>query len=103
METLKRKLAIATLILVWIGGSLAAQPARKAVSSPAPAYPPLARQMHLTGLVKVKVVIAPEGQITKTEFQGGNPVFIDAVQATLKEWKYAPANYESTLLLEFKF
>jgi hypothetical protein len=53
--------------------------------------------------VKVKLVIGADGAIKETQFLGGNPVLVDAVGKALKEWKYAPASSESTLMLEFKF
>lgn len=85
------------------GPRLAAQEHRKVVSHPAPAYPEIARKMQLTGVVKVQVVIAPDGQIKETKVIGGHPIFVSIVQDTLKNWKYAPASGETTLMLEFNF
>jgi TonB family protein len=90
-------------MLLFTGGPVLGQSARKVISNPEPVYPELAKKMHLTGVVKVSVVIGPEGQIKSMEFQGGHPVLIDAVQAALKQWKFAPASSESKALLEFRF
>jgi len=38
------------------------QETRKPISNPAPAYPETAKRFRLTGVVKVQVVIAPDGQ-----------------------------------------
>jgi hypothetical protein len=47
--------------------------------------------VHLAGTVKVQVVIGPEGKIKDVKVIGGHPLLVDAVQETLKSWKYAPA------------
>ncbi len=83
--------------------NLPAQETRKLISNPAPAYPETARRFRLTGVVKVQVVIAPDGQIKSTKVIGGHPLLVNAVEETLKSWKYAPAGAETTVLLEFNF
>jgi hypothetical protein len=34
---------------------------------------------------------------------GGDPVLVNAVEDTLKNWKYAPASSETTAILVFNF
>ncbi len=80
-----------------------AQEGRKVISNPKPDYPEITRQFHITGVVKVQVVIAPDGHIKSTNVIGGNPVLVSAVEETLKNWKYAPASGETTAMLEFSF
>jgi TonB family protein len=84
-------------------GNLQAQEGRKALSSPAPTYPDVARKMRLVGTVKVQVVIGTDGRIKETNFIGGHPVLVNAVEDTLKTWKYAPGSGETTQQLEFNF
>ena len=95
-----------TLLLLVPGLSalnVYAQENRKLVSSPTPVYPEMARQFHLTGVVKVQVTIAPDGQIKGVKVTGGHPLLVDAVREALKNWKYAPASNETTVSLEFNF
>jgi len=80
-----------------------AQDARQVISHPAPVYSDFARKFGVTGVVKVQVVIAPDGKIKETKVIGGHPVLVDAVQEALKNWRYAPASGETTALLEFHF
>lgn len=80
-----------------------AQESRKAVANPTPVYPEVARRLRLTGTVKVQVVIASNGQIKEVKVVGGHPVLVNAVEETLKNWKYAPASSETTASLEFNF
>lgn len=80
-----------------------AQEGRKLLNSPTPTYPETARQFRLSGVVKVQVVITPDGQIKEVKVIGGHPLLVNAVQETLKNWKYAPASSETTALLVFNF
>ena len=91
------------MVLLLTTVNLPAQETRKLISNPAPAYPETARRFRLTGVVKVQVVIAPDGQIKSTKVIGGHPLLVNAVEETLKTWKYAPAGAETTALLEFNF
>ncbi|HKD49620.1 MAG TPA: energy transducer TonB [Candidatus Acidoferrum sp.] len=95
-------------ILLAMGLSFAAagahaQENRKALNNPTPVYPETARQFRLSGVVKVQIVIAPDGQIKDVKVIGGHPVLVSAVQDTLKNWKYAPASGETTATLVFNF
>ena len=83
--------------------NLPAQEGRKLISNPVPPYPEMAKTLHLAGVVKVRVVIAPDGHIKGTQVLGGHPLLVDAVEKTPEKWKYAPASGESTALLEFEF
>jgi TonB family protein len=103
MRVVQRSMAIAGLMLIFTGGTICAQPARMAISSPQPVYPELAKRMHLTGVVKVTLIVGADGQIKNVEFQGGHPLLIESVQSALKQWKYAPASSESKILIEFRF
>ena len=84
-------------------GSMQAQEGRKALSNPAPTYPEVAKRMRLVGTVKVQIVIGADGKIKETSFVGGHPVLVNAVEETLKTWKYAPGSGETNALLEFNF
>lgn len=99
----KLLIAAAGLMLGLVGTPVIAQQARKPVVNPAPEYPELAKKMNMTGVVKVLVTVAADGGVKDVQIQGGNPVLADSVEKTVKKWKYAPANTESKLQMEFKF
>jgi hypothetical protein len=44
---------------------------RKAISHPAPVYPPMAKKYGVHGSVKVEVVVAPDGHIRRRNSLGG--------------------------------
>jgi TonB family protein len=76
---------------------------RKAKTKVAPAYPPLAKRMNITGTVKVLVVVSPNGSLKDTKVVGGNPLLVNAAMDALKKWKFEAADSESTGTVEFKF
>jgi TonB family protein len=91
------------MLLCLVAISVSAQEGRRLIAQPAPTYPAVARPMHLMGTVKVQVVIGADGQIKDTKILGGHPLFVDATLDALKKWRYAPAQSETTTLLEFDF
>jgi TonB family protein len=103
MRAVQRTIAMVGLLLAVTMGTVSAQQTRKALFNPPPVYPELAKGLHLTGSVKVTLTVGADGLIKDAQFHGGHPLFVEAVQKALKEWKYAPANSESTIQVEFKF
>lgn len=81
----------------------AAADGRRPVVNPRPEYPEIAKQLKISGSVKVELVIAADGTIKNMKILGGHPVLVEAVQKALKQWKYAPSATESTMQLDFKF
>jgi TonB family protein len=69
----------------------------------APAYPDLARRMSVAGKVKIEVVITPDGRVKSTRVVGGHPLLVQSCQDAVKEWKFTPANEETTQMVEFEF
>lgn len=76
---------------------------RKIKSQVAPSYPELARKMNITGVVKVQIVIAPNGTVKTAKLVGGHPVLANAAMDTVKKWRYEAAKDESTTVVEFRF
>ncbi len=106
MKTIVTKTAGRTVLamaLILMATSLSAQEARKTISNPVPVYPDVAKRIHLVGVVKMTVVVAPDGHIKETRVIGGHPLLVSSVEETLKNWKYVPASSESTVQLEFNF
>ncbi len=104
MKTRKRAAKFLLVMGLSLAGSgLCAQENRKVLNNPTPVYPETARRFRLSGVVKVHVVIAPDGQIKEVKVIGGHPVLVNAVQDALKNWKYSPASGETAALLEFSF
>lgn len=68
-----------------------------------PEYSELAKRLKLSGLVRVEVVIAPDGKVKRAHVLGGHPVLaLDAEKAAIMT-EFEPSPKESTQVLEFRF
>jgi len=76
---------------------------RKVTSRIAPSYPELAKRMHLQGVVRVEVIVRPNGTVKSTRALGGNPVLVDAATEAINKWKFEPSPNETTELLQLTF
>ena len=68
-----------------------------------PAYPVLARSMALAGVVRLDVVVSPDGSVKKVEPVGGHPVLSQAAANAVRQWKWEPASGESREPVQVKF
>lgn len=55
-----------------------------------PQYPPLARQVRVSGTVKLMSVINKEGTIERLEVLSGHPLLVAAAVEAVKQWRYRP-------------
>lgn len=76
---------------------------RKIVSRVAVAYPKIAQQMRLQGIVKVSATVAPSGKIVKTQLIGGSPIFVPYAVNAVSLMKFEIAPKETQELVEIRF
>jgi TonB family protein len=76
---------------------------RKVRSKVVPEYPQLAKQMNVTGKVKIEATIAADGHVTNTRVVGGSPLLVNAALDALKRWRFEPAPKDTTEVVEFTF
>lgn len=76
---------------------------RKVKTKVAPSYPELARRMAIAGIVKVQVVVAPNGSVKNTKVVGGHPLLVNAAVDAVKKWRFEAASEETSGIIEFKF
>ncbi|MGB9334698.1 MAG: energy transducer TonB [Candidatus Acidiferrales bacterium] len=76
---------------------------RKVKTRVAAEYPALARQMGLSGKVKVEVTITAEGKVSNAKIVGGNPVLVTSAVDAVKKWKFEPGPKDTTEIIEFEF
>jgi protein TonB len=62
----------------------------KLVRQPKPAYPPLAKQARIQGVVHLQAIISKDGTIQKLEVIGGHPLLVPAALEAVKQWVYQP-------------
>ncbi|MGJ5819392.1 M56 family metallopeptidase [Paludibaculum fermentans] len=58
--------------------------------SPAPVYPPLARQARISGTVRFKVIIGKDGSVANMTLASGHPLLIQAAQEAVQAYRYKP-------------
>ena len=76
---------------------------RKIISRVSPAYPDLAKRMHVGGVVKVEVVVRSNGSVKSARALGGNPVLIESATEAVHKWKFETAAAETTEVLQLTF
>jgi len=76
---------------------------RKVVTRVEPEYPAPLKRMNIGGVVRVEVVIAPNGAVKSTTLLGGSPYLGQAAMAAIKEWRYVPAPSTETLVVKLEF
>ncbi len=76
---------------------------RKVLSKVAPVYPDLARRTNVHGVVKLVVVVAPDGKVASTEVVGGNPVLVQAAVEAVRKWRYEAAPQQTHRVVELRF
>ncbi|MGE5206483.1 MAG: energy transducer TonB [Chlamydiota bacterium] len=77
--------------------------ARKIVKRVLPAYPELARQLHIKGAVKLLVTVEPNGTVKSAKALGGNPEFVIAAMDVIRKWKFEPAAQQTMETVEIRF
>jgi TonB family protein len=76
---------------------------RKVITRIAPVYPALARRMHVSGVVKLAVVIRANGTVKSTSVVGGAPVLIDAATVAVQKWRFETTPEETTEVVQLTF
>ena len=105
MRKVALSIAVAVMLLVHLHAQSNAAPApgRVVTSRVTPAYPELAKKMHIRGTVKVEAGVRPNGTVKSTRILGGNPVLIEAASDAVKQWKFAPGAVETTEVVQLSF
>lgn len=80
-----------------------AEAKRKIRTRVTPEYPALAKQMNVTGRVKIEATVAADGHVVSTKVLGGSPLLVNAALDALKKWHFEPGPKETTEIVEFEF
>jgi periplasmic protein TonB len=62
----------------------------KQIYAPLPAYPPLARQQRIAGVVKLTAIIGKDGAVEHLTAVSGHPLLIPAALDAVSKWRYSP-------------
>lgn len=108
--SIKRILASTTLAFCLIAGfapvvlgQKSPKVTRKVISEVKPAYPATLKNLHIEGLVRLTVIVLPNGNVAKINVRGGNPILVENAVKAVKDWKYAPgvSQTEEEVVLNF--
>ena len=94
----------AVLLPKALGQSIPVEAAKRKVKTRVvPDFPLLAKQMNVTGKVKIEVTISADGRVTTTKVVGGSPLLVGSALDAIKKWRFEAAPKESSEIIEFDF
>ena len=102
-SSVSARLLLAGALIAWANTALAAPTHRAIVSRVTPAYPELARRMHVTGKVVLLVTIQPDGKVSATKVESGHALLVPSAQDAVSHWRFAPAPETSESEIEVNF
>jgi TonB family protein len=68
-----------------------------------PEYPETLRQLRIGGIVRLKIIISPQGSVEAVALLGGNPILSEAATKAVRHWIYAAGPARSTLIVTIPF
>jgi TonB family protein len=99
-----RPLLLAGGLTICAGSAFAATAVHRAIiSRVSPAYPELARRMHVGGKVVLLVTIQPDGKVSGTKVESGHALLAPAAQDAVSRWRFAPNSEPSESEVEVNF
>ena len=76
---------------------------RKVLVSVQPQYPAVLREGRFEGQVRIVATVLANGNVSKVETLGGNPMLSQFAEAAVKNWKYAPGPAQTVEEVIFNF
>lgn len=76
---------------------------RKVVTMYDPEYPAIMKSGHFEGQVRLDVTVMPNGNVSKVDIRGGNPILAQCASQAVVRWKYAPAPEKTIEEVVFNF
>jgi TonB family protein len=68
-----------------------------------PVYPPLALQARISGVVRLAIIIQPDGSVRHIQVINGHPLLVPAAIEAVKEWTFQPSAAEVSTTIEVPF
>lgn len=59
-----------------------------------PSYPPLARPIHLSGVVQLEIVVDETGNVIYARATVGHPLLRESAEVAARQWKFAPTTVD---------
>jgi len=98
-----RPLLLAGSVALCVGTAFAGNVHRAIVSRTNPAYPELAKRMHVGGKVVLLVTIQADGTVSATKVESGHALLAPAAQDAVTHWRFSPNSEASESEIEVNF
>jgi TonB family protein len=76
---------------------------RKLITRVEPDYPETLKRLYIGGVVRVEVVVTPNGVVESAKLLGGNPILGQSAMKAVKRWRYATAGSKEVLAVKVVF
>jgi TonB family protein len=76
---------------------------RKLVNRAEPSYPGIARNMHISGTVRIEAVVAPNGTVKSASVLGGHPVLAQSAIDAVRKCKWEAVSHETKEIVILNF
>lgn len=68
-----------------------------------PQYPELARRMHISGVVVLRVLVQPNGTVAETHVQSGHALLGQAATQAVSQWRFVAAPEQTLININVQF
>ena len=76
---------------------------RKVLVMLEPEYPSILKNGHFEGQVRLEATVLSNGNVSKVELRGGNPMLSQYASQAVLKWKYAPGPAQTVEEIVFVF
>jgi TonB family protein len=76
---------------------------RKLIRKVVPDYPWDLKRASIGGMVRLDVVVSPDGSVNNVLVVGGNPILAECAMKAVKKWKYTPGDTETNVRVNVAF
>lgn len=83
--------------------SSASKTPRRVLVTVQPQYPPVLKDGHFEGQVRLAATVLPNGNVARVKNLGGNPMLSQYAEKAVMQWKYAPAPAQTVEEVVFNF
>ena len=87
----------------FLHGRVPLKPHRKAVVTVEPQYPAILKSAHFEGMIRLAATVLPNGNVSKVDVKGGNPMLCEYASEAVMRWKYAPGPVQTVEEVIFNF
>jgi TonB family protein len=84
-------------------GTAPAPGERQLVTRVDPVYPTALKESNSAEVVRLEVLVAPDGAVKSAKVLGGSPVLAQSSLNAIQQWKYAPGHADEMLLVKIDF